>query len=157
MIEALPATNRPIVWLRRYMPAELVCTATGLLGAWIAAVLTGSPAVIAIAGTLGENVGFYGMMLGREIAQRGARSLSAIIRDLMLEFGLAEALDFLLLRPALMYGGQMLAANTALGVVAGKLVADVLFYVPAIISYELLHRRAPHTLVPETIIITKGG
>jgi len=100
MIDTLQATNRPLVWLRRYLPAELVCTITGLLGAWAAAVLTGSPAAVAVAGTLGENVGFYGMMLGREIAQRGLCSLPLIIRDLMLEFGLAEALDCLLLRPA---------------------------------------------------------
>lgn len=157
MIDALPAPNRPLVWLRRYLPAELVCTVTGLLGAWAAAVLTGSPAVIAFAGTWGENVGFYGMMLNREIAERGMRSLSAIIRDLTLEFGLAEALDCLLLRPALIYTGQMLAPNTALGVIAGKLVADLIFYVPTIISYELLRRRALHTLVHQPLIVTKGG
>ena len=142
MIDAPPATNRPLVWLRRYLPAELVCTVTGLLGAWAAAVLTGSPAAIAVAGTWGENVGFYGMMLGREIAQRGMRSLSPIIHDLILEFGLAEVLDCLLLRPALLYAGQMLAPNTAMGVVAGKLAADLIFYVPTIVSYELLRRRA---------------
>ena len=142
MIDAPPTTNRPLVWLRRYLPAELVCTVTGLLGAWAAAVLTGSPAAIAVAVTWGENVGFYGMMLGREIAQRGKRSLSPIIYDLILEFGLAEALDCLLLRPALIYAGQMLGPNTAIGVVAGKLVADLIFYVPAIVSYELLRRRA---------------
>jgi len=142
MIDTLQATNRPLVWLRRYLPAELVCTITGLLGAWAAAVLTGSPAAVAVAGTLGENVGFYGMMLGREIAQRGLCSLPLIIRDLMLEFGLAEALDCLLLRPGLMYAGQMLAPNTALGVVVGKLVADLIFYIPTIVSYELLRRRA---------------
>jgi hypothetical protein len=157
MINALPATNRPLVWLRRYLPAELVCTVTGLLGAWAAAALTGSPVAIAVAGTLGENVGFYAMMLCREIAQRGTRSLSSIIRDLVLEFGLAEVLDCLLLRPTLMYAGQILASNTALGVVAGKLIADIIFYVPTIVSYELLHRRALHTLVPKTLIVTKGG
>lgn len=157
MSDALPATNRPLVWLRRYLPAELVCTVTGLLGAWAAFALTGSPAAVAVAGTLGENVGFYGMMLGHEIAHRGMRSLSPIIRDLMLEFGLAEMLDCLLLRPALMYAGQMLAPNTALGIVAGKLVADIVFYVPTIVGYELLRQRALHTLVAKTLIVTKGG
>jgi hypothetical protein len=141
-MDALSATNRPLAWLRRYLPAELVCTVTGLLSAWAAIALTGSPAVAAIAGTWGENVGFYGMMLGRELARRGLHSLPAVVRDLILEFGLAEALDCLLLRPGMMYTGMMLAPSTALGFVAGKLAADVIFYVPAIISYELLHRRA---------------
>jgi selenocysteine lyase/cysteine desulfurase len=141
MIRAGYATNRPLVWLRRYLPAELTCTITALLGAWLAAALTGSPAVAAVAGTWGENLGFYGMMLSRELAQRGPRSLPAIIRDLVLEFGVAEALDSLLLRPALMYAGMLLAPNTGFGVIAGKLAADLVFYVPTIISYELLRRR----------------
>jgi hypothetical protein len=157
MIDPLPATNRSLVWLRRYLPAELICTLTGLLGAWAAVALIGSPAAVAVAGTLGENVGFYGMMLGREIAQRGRRSLSPIIRDLLLEFGPAEILDCLLLRPTLMYAGQMLTPNTALGILAGKLIADIIFYVPTIVSYELLRRRATHTLVAKTLIVTKGG
>jgi hypothetical protein len=143
---ASSVTNRPLIWLRRYLPAELVCTVTALLGAWAAAALSGSPAAAALAGTWGENVGFYGIMLNREIAQRGPCSLPTVIGDLVLEFGLAEALDSLLLRPALMYAGLMLAPNTALGVVAGKVAADLVFYVPTIVSYELLRRRAQHVM-----------
>ena len=87
-----------------------------------------------------------GIELARELARRGLRSLPAIIGDLVLEFGAAEALDSLLLRPALMYAGMLLAPNRALGVVAGKLAADLVFYVPTIISYELLHRRGRITI-----------
>jgi pilus assembly protein TadC len=64
------------------------------------------------------------------------------LRDLVLEFGPAEALDSLLLRPALMYAGILLAPNLALGVVAGKIAADICFYLPTILSYEWLRRRA---------------
>jgi hypothetical protein len=141
------AINRPLVWLRRYLPAELVCTATALLGAWLATVLTGSPATAAIAGAWGENLGFYAMMIGRELTHRGLRALPAVVRDLALEFGAAEALDSLLLRPSLMYAGMMLAPNTAVGIAAGKLAADLFFYVPTILSYELLRRRARPALV----------
>jgi hypothetical protein len=35
-----------------------------------------------------------------------------------------------------------LAPSPALGIIAGKLAADICFYVPAIVSYELLRRRA---------------
>jgi hypothetical protein len=145
MSSALPATNRPIVWLGRYLPAELVCSLTALLGAWAAATLTGSTAATALAGTWGENVGFYGMILGREIIQRDLRALPAILRDLVLEFGLAEALDSLLLRPALMYAGLLLSPNTVLGLVMGKLAADLIFYLPTIVSYELLCRHKRQT------------
>jgi hypothetical protein len=40
-------TNRPLVWLRRYLLAELVCTVAALLCAWLATVLTGSVAATA--------------------------------------------------------------------------------------------------------------
>jgi hypothetical protein len=140
-MHAQPAIDRIITWLRRYLPAELVCTPIALLSAWLAVTLTGSTAVAAIAGTWGENLGFYGMMLARELGRRGVRALPAILRDLALEFGPAEALDSMLLRPALMYTGMILAPSPALGIVAGKLAADICFYVPAIVSYELLCRR----------------
>src|SRR5512133_438264 len=100
--------DRITTWLQRYLPAELVCTPTALLCAWLAATLTGSTAVAAIAGTWGENLGFYGMMLARELGRRGVRALPAILCDLALEFGPAEALDSMVLRPALMYTGMML-------------------------------------------------
>jgi hypothetical protein len=125
-------------WLRRYLPAELLGTPTALLCAWLVATLTGSPAAAAVAGTWGENLGFYGIMLGRELGRQGVRALPSILRDLVLEFGPAEALDSMLLRPALMYAGVTLASSTALGIIAGKIAADVCFYAPAIASYELL-------------------
>lgn len=137
MIDTLPATNRPLTWLRRYLPAELVCTVTALLGAWAATALTGSAAV---AGTWGENVGFYGMLLGCELSRRSLRALPTILRDLALEFGPATALDSLLLRPALMYAGMALPPHLAIGFIVGKLAADLIFYVPTIVSYELLRR-----------------
>jgi hypothetical protein len=34
-----------------------------------------------------------------------------------------------------------LAPNPALGLVAGKLMADLVFYLPTIVGYELLRRR----------------
>lgn len=131
-----------MTWLRRYLPAELICTPTALLCAWLATTLTGSLAMAAVAGTWGENLGFYGVMLARELARRGLRALPAALCDLALEFGPAEALDSILLRPALMYIGMQLAPSPAIGFVAGKLAADLIFYVPAIVSYELLRRRA---------------
>jgi hypothetical protein len=59
----------------------------------------------------------------------------------VLEFGPATALDSLL-RPALMYAGMALTPHSAIGLIASKLAADIVFYVPAIVSYELLRRRA---------------
>ena len=44
-------------------------------------------------------------------------------------FGFAEYLDSFVIRPS--------AGNVALGLVLGKLIADVTFYVPTIFFYEL--------------------
>lgn len=125
-------------WLRRYLPAELVCTPCALLAGFAANQLTGSPAAAAVAATWGENLGFYGMMLGRELARRrDLRALPAVVRDLFIEFGPAEALDSLLLRPASIYAGLMLAPHPALGVLGGKIAADLSFYTPVILTHEL--------------------
>jgi len=125
-------------WLRRYLPAELVCTPCALLAGYAATQLTGIPAAAAIAATWGENLGFYGVMLGRELARRrDVRAVPAIVRDLFIEFGPAEALDSFLLRPAAIYAGLTLAPHPALGMVAGKIAADLTFYAPAIVTHEL--------------------
>jgi hypothetical protein len=125
-------------WLRRYLPAELAATPCALLAGLTAWQLSASPALAALAATWGENVGFYGVMLGRELARsRSLCALPAVVRGLVLEFGPAEALDSLLLRPASVYAGLALAPHPALGMIAGKLFADVGFYAPAIVSHEL--------------------
>lgn len=125
-------------WLRRYLPAELVCTPCALLCGIATAELTGSLAAAAVATTWGENLGFYGVMLGRELARRrDFRALPAILRDLFIEFGPAEALDSFLVRPASVYAGLALAPHPALGMLAGKIVADLSFYTPAILTHEL--------------------
>jgi hypothetical protein len=70
------------------------------------------------------------------------------VRDLVLEFGPAEALDTLLLRPGLLYIGICCAPDPALGVLLAELAADLCFYVPAIISHELLRRHVHPDVLP---------
>jgi hypothetical protein len=125
-------------WLRRYLPAELVALPCALLSGFLAGHLTGSAAAAALAATWGENAGFYGLMIGRELAQRRSpRELPRVVCELALEFGPAEAFDSLLLRPAAVYVGLALAPHPALGMLAGKVAADVTFYAPAIVCHEL--------------------
>jgi hypothetical protein len=137
-----PIIGRALVWVRRYLPAELIGTATALLCALVAAQLGGGPAATALAATWGEILGFYGLMAGREAARvRSLRAAPAAVARLVLEFGPAELLDSFALRPALMYAGLTLAPSPALGLIAGKLAADVVFYIPTIVSFELLQAR----------------
>lgn len=135
-------------WLRRYLPCEVAGTACEFGGAVIAYSLTGSLAVAAVVATIGASVGYYAtayvaavrtayrdhpMLLGR------ARVLAAnglALRSVAIEFGPAEVIDSLLIRPLAFYFGPILFGGTVAGWIFAKLVADVGFYVLAIFSYE---------------------
>ncbi len=134
-------------WLRRYLPAELLSAVATLAGAWAALHLTHSQLSAALAGTWAGNVAYFGYLLGQDVrlARRRChaqnrpytrRTFGRNVRALAVEFGLAEVLDSLLIRPALLYYLPRWLGFTA-GIVLAKLLADVTFYVPAILSYEL--------------------
>lgn len=134
-------------WLRRYGIAELAGICTALVAAWVTDGLGAHPVAIAYAAALGENVGFYGTILGRQVAadrllagdageRYGGRHVWRTARELLLEFGPAELLDSLVLRPfAMGLGVRFLGRDV--GVIAGKLAADVTFYLPVILTYEM--------------------
>ena len=136
-------------WLARYGAAEIAGIITAVLGAWIVRSLTHNDVATAYGGALGENIGFYGTIIAREAAfesrlardagQRfGVRGVVRIAVALATEFGPAELLDSGVVRPLAM--GLAARFLGPVGVVAGKLAADVTFYVPVIISYELRKR-----------------
>jgi len=144
-------------WVARYGPAEVVGTGGALLGAYLVHALTRSEIAAAYGGTIGENLGFYGVMIGREVRADyrrhrgqglgyGVRQWLQTASNLMLEFGLAEVLDSALIRPLAMGAGTHYLGR-GWGVPAGKVVADLIFYVPVIIAYELRRRfqRAPRS------------
>jgi hypothetical protein len=133
-------------WVRRYGPAELLALIGALAGWLIADLATENSLVGAYAATIGENVGYYGLLATREVrARRCDGAISPLVAGaaacgaLAIEFGPAEALDSLVVRPACV-GVGVTALGPVAGVLAGKLVADLAFYVPVIASYEL--RRA---------------
>src|SRR5262245_26732405 len=109
-------------WIRRYLPAEFA----GFTGALMAALTVNRLwpdhlAAVAIAGTIGETVGFYGMFVLCEW-RRDPRSVGQLCRRMAVEFGPAEALDYLV-RPLAMFAMPELLGNVAVGVIAGKIVA----------------------------------
>jgi ornithine decarboxylase len=57
------------------------------------------------------------------------------------EFGPAELTDTLLVRPAAMFLGSLATGNVLVGVLIGKVAADLVFYGLAISSYEFVVRR----------------
>jgi hypothetical protein len=135
-------------WIARYGPPEIVGTLTALAGAGLVLRLTHSLAAAAVAGSLAEAIGFYGYAGGREAVvqyrrhaghQRFKRywlTAGVAIRDLFIEFGPGELLDSLAIRPAAMYLFPLLLHDIALGILAGKLAADVVFYASAAVLYR---------------------
>lgn len=141
-------TSRVGEWLRRYGPAELLSLLATVAAAAATTQAEGSRVAVALAATWAGNVAYFGWLLLQDArhARRARRAqgrpytlvtFGRNVRALVVEFGVAEALDSLLVRPALMYWLPRWLHSVPLGVLMAKFAADVTFYVPAIISYEL--------------------
>jgi hypothetical protein len=114
-----------------------------LLGSFAARRFTGSAVAAAYGGAWGESIGYSCFILARDLltASRAAghsltrREGGRVIAGLITEFGPAGILDTFVTRPLAMgVGARFLGPHR--GVIAGKLGADVLFYVPVIFMYE---------------------
>lgn len=137
-------------WIKRYAPAEIACLITMLIASVLAASVTDSPALLAIAAIAGATVGFYGVLITQVMREQlrllvgeQSRWRRAAVRTLPLlvaEFGVAEILDTFFLRPALMMAGVILLGDAVWGLLAGKVVADVLFYVISAICFRVTER-----------------
>jgi hypothetical protein len=137
-----------IEWSRRYLPCEIAGTVGELGGAAVAYVLTGSTAAAAVTATVGASVGYYAAayLTAMRWAYRARRDRTRVmrlvvanliaLRSVAIEFGPAELIDSLLVRPAAFYIGPQIFGNVVVGWIFGKLVSDVAFYVFAIFSYE---------------------
>ena len=135
-------------WIKRYAPAEIFATLGAVIGASAVFLLTQNRIASAYAGAIGETICFYLVMLTRDIIagivqhksnnkEYRASSLAKDTRNILIEFGPAEMFDSLVIRPFLMYFFSLYAGNFAVGILLGKISADVVFYFPVVISYEL--------------------
>lgn len=135
-------------WLRRYLPCEIAGTTCEMGGAAIAYAMTESLAAAAVVATVGASIGYYAAAYvaavrtayrGQPSPRRTSRALTAnglALRSVAVEFGPAEVVDSLLVRPLAFYYGPILFGGNVAGWIFAKVVADVGFYVLAIFSYE---------------------
>ena len=146
--------RRAVTWLRRYGPAELIAFVGALAGYVLLEAATASHVAAAYGAALGDNLGYYGFIVAREIRAKvvgrpgPVRGAIRVCRRLALEFGPAELLDSTIVRPACV----AVATGTfgiALGVLVAKVAADLVFYVPVITSFELQGRCANRKAPPE--------
>ncbi len=132
-------------WVRRYGLAELAGTLGSYAGYYVVTLAGGGPALAAYGAAFGENIGFYGVVGGRDYsalpAPRSPAKLLRMLRNLLAEFGAAELVDFLIVRPGTTWLAVWLL-GPALGVIVGKVVADAVFYTIAVTAFERLGRAA---------------
>ncbi|RYY34655.1 MAG: hypothetical protein EOP59_16230 [Sphingomonadales bacterium] len=128
-------------WLARFLPAELLGLAGSYCGYLLCAHLGLPPALAAYGAAMGENCGYYTAVFARDwfALAPEERAFGRVTRAMLHDFGLAEVLDTLVVRP----GATLLAVTflgTAIGIAVGKFAADAVFYVLAISFWE--RRRA---------------
>ena len=139
-------------WGRRYGASEIAGAFAAYLGYFTVLGMTQNPVASAYGGSIGESLGFFGVMLIREIAadqarakrrlaSYGPREVSATIHGLFLEFGPAELLDMALIGPLAM-GIASYYLGPGIGILLGKIASDVVFYGYAIFASEMRRRRA---------------
>lgn len=128
-------------WLARFGWAEACGFAGSYAGFFALTAASAGSELAAFGAALGENVGYYGTIFLRDwrALPRDKRRIRPVLLAMLHDFGMAEALDTLVVRPALTLSTVSLLGE-ALGVGAGKIAADVVFYALALVFYE--RRRA---------------
>lgn len=156
------SANRWGFWIRRYGPAEAACLVTMLVASVLAARFTSSPPLLAASAIGGATVGFYGVLvvtvareqrriLEAEPARYAARVASRTLVLLTAEFGAAEVLDTFVWRPLLMVWAVVLLDAPVGGLLAGKVVADVLFYAVSALAYRVTEMTGIRRPRPQSI------
>ena len=148
-MEATRTTRQKLIeWVRRYLPCEIAGTVGELGGAGVAYLLTGSLAAAAITATIGASAGYYATayfsavrweyreQIRRGVVARIAAANLFAVRSVAIEFGPAELIDSIAIRPLAYYIGPLIFGNVVAGWIFGKLLSDIGFYVLAIFSYE---------------------
>ncbi len=129
--------------IKRYWIAEISWTLWALALPTIASFFTSNIVVLALSWTRWENIWFYWTMIFQEIykLKKSKHSPKNIFiksfRNILLEFGVAEISDSLFVRPAIMYLTLSNTNNIQLGIFVWKIIGDMVFYIPTVISYEL--------------------
>ncbi len=129
-------------WLKRYLPGEIFGTIGALIGGSTINFIFHNSILTALGATWGENIGYYGVIFYRDLMKIKHKNnylndIFKVIRDLILEFGPSEYFDSFLIRPLAMYFFPKVLNNLTLGLIIGKLAADITFYIPTIIAFEL--------------------
>ncbi len=137
-------------WFDRYKYAELSATTAALLSSQFGRIMSGLSTAYLI--TFAEYLAFYGIIIVSSYKKLAAKNkvlgqkttfkeTLMLVKNLVLEFGYPAILDFFFIRPLCMYWMPLLTGNFFTGIILGKLTADLCFYLPTIINYELIKQK----------------
>lgn len=131
-------------WWNRYAVAEFVSMLVVLVSATILHIFIKNVIIVALIVTWLMNFCFYGIIIYKDLKER-KRNKGKITfvdyleqaRNTILEFGPAEYIDSFLLRPFFLSLFPYLISNYTLAVFIGTVVADIAYFIPVIMAYEL--------------------
>ncbi len=140
--------NKIKEWVRRYLLAEILSTMLSLAAAWTINRTTGDNVLAAFAGSAMASISFYGIIAYSDVRKSlkhhrkhdlsyGFVAYFRDFRNLVIEFGPSEILDVVAVRPFFMYLMPKVIGEFLLGIFIGKMIADVVFFIPAIVMYEI--------------------
>ncbi|MDP2722767.1 MAG: hypothetical protein Q8O72_08420 [Bacteroidales bacterium] len=135
-------------WLKRYLLADTLSTIFSLFVAWAVKVTADDRVLAAFLASAVASIVFYGVITIRDVRisirqhriknkKYKMKSFIKDFRNLLVEFGPAELLDVFAVRPFFMYLIPTLMTNFLIGSFIGKTIADIIFFVPAILMYEV--------------------
>ena len=144
-------------WIDRYLLAEVLSTILSLATVYFTLALSDDRILAAYMGSIIASVSFYGIILFREVRFSFAKSRDIEAkytwfsflkdsRNIAVEFGISEVLDVLVVRPFFIYWGLKTMKNDMIGTLLGKILADIVFFLPAIVMYELRKSRFQDTV-----------
>jgi len=135
-------------WLKRYLLSDIISTILSLGTAWLIMERSGDRVLAAFIGSGVASLSFYLLIAISDIRKslKNHKKLNKLyktksflidFRNLIIEFGPAEILDVIAVRPFFMYLIPTLVGNFIVGTFIGKTIADAIFFAIAIIMYEL--------------------
>lgn len=149
--ETTEMKKKILEWIKRYLLSDIISTILSLGTAWLIMEQSGDRVLAAFIGSGVASLSFYLLIafsdVRKSIKQHKQKNKSYKIksflidfRNLIIEFGPAEILDVIAVRPFFMYLIPTLIGNFLLGTFIGKMIADAIFFAIAIIMYELRKR-----------------
>ncbi len=135
-------------WVRRYLVGEILSTVLSLATAWFINRTTEDNVLAAFVGSAMASISFYGIIAYSDVRKSlkhhrkhamryGFVAYFKDLRNLIIEFGPSEILDVLAVRPFFMYLMPKVMGEFVLGTFVGKMIADVVFFIPAVVMYEV--------------------